>query len=281
MTKTWPESVTRLIEALGPCGIKLDQPTPMTTLAEYSNQLPKLLLMEGTSSDQGPIGGYESMIDFLTNAWPENDRIPWRLMCLVTIGDSHRPFLIPLEVQSHPFDVLATAETVLAYYEAKEQLPHGFTAAVSSFLMRETQRTGYGSEDMEEHQNLKGQEAVKLFREAIWDVSDVAETPALLQIFDEQNFAYTSHRCHTTGRATRKYCQMMCCPEGPHFNAVMANIFEWKAREVLTWFFVNNVAYEYGIDPKSTTYRNLPRSQMIGALAHLPVLKELPGPNDN
>lgn len=281
MTKTWPESVTRLIEAVGAVGIELDQPTSVTTMVEFSNQLPKLFLLEGRSSSTAPIAGYESMIDFFANAWPFNDKIPWGMQCLITIGDSHRPFFIQLEPKPHPFDVMATAETLLAYYEAKEQLPSGFAEAVSRFLMLMTNRAGYGDAEMERHQDQKGREAVKLFREAICDVSDITETPALLQIVEDRSFAYSSRCGYLSGTATRRYCQMICRPDSPFFNEVMASIFEWKAREVLTWDFVGNVAYEYGINPENTTYRNLPRSPMIGALAHLPVLLKLSEQNED
>lgn len=280
MTKTWPESVTRLIEAFGTIGAKLDQPTTLTSISEKLTTLPALLVMEApatkTWNDQEVFAGHESMIDFLTNAEPLHDLVSTRAMCLVTIGDSQRPHLVSFGIVPHYFDIQATAETLLAYYEAKEQLPYGFTDAVSSWLMYETCRMGYGDENMERYRDRKGQEAVKLFRDAICDVSDITETPALLQILDDKSLAYSSRRAYIAGKATRQYCRMMCQPDGPHFNEAMANIFECKAREVLTWFFVSNVAYKYGINSENTTYRNLPRSQMIGALAHLPLPYALP-----
>lgn len=280
MTKTWPDAVDDLIEALEWRAERMGQMPSTTVLSETSEELPQLLLFCGPAVDtwnsQDTFVGHESMIDFLANSSPGCESMPRQVMCLVTIGDSFRPHMVSFGLDGYNFDVLVTATTLLAYYEAKEKLPNGFTKEVITWLMQETHRIGYSSEEQERYCDQIGQRAVMLFREAIFSVSDVRETPILMKIFGEERFAYSSRRLGVVGRATRLFARTFCQPGQDSYNEVLADIFEYKAREVLTRFFVGQIAYKYDIDPDTMTYKNLPRSKMVGALAHLPVQKELP-----
>lgn len=280
MPKIWPEPVCRLIAALGHRADELDiKPTSYKAIAEANNPITLLLLFDvpGFDASDG-LAGYGSLSDFLANAKPKEDGIPSEITCMVTIGGSSRPYLFPFRVQPHTFDVLGVAEILLGRYEAKEKLPYGFSRAVASWLMDKTNRIGYGEPSDDAYADRQGKEAVRLFREAIISVSDVTETPLLMQIFDQERLAYSSYCSYITGCATRLFCRTFCRGEGEHFNEVLANSFEYRARELLTWFFSREVAYRYGIDPEETTYRNLPKSALAGAFAHLPTPEALPQP---
>ena len=280
MTKTWPSAVDELIEALKWRAEGIGQPVSDRELSENTGELPELLLMEAPPTNgwnsQRFFPGYQSMIDFLANAWPDNECTPSRVMGLVTIGDNHRPHLVPFDMCRHSFDIQATAATLLAYYEGKEKLPPGLTKKVIGWLMQNTLRMGYGPSDAERYSDDLGKKAVACFKKAILSVSDVTETPILLKIFDEKNFAYSSHCSYVVGRSTRLFCQTFCLSGQEHYNKALARIFEYRARELLTGFFVEQIGYKYELDPEETTYENIPKSRMPGALAHLSVQHELP-----
>lgn len=285
MTTAYPEAVLKLIEALEWRANNLNQPSSTKDLVQEPEELPIVLLLDGTNSSTESFAGYRSMTDFLANSWPNNDTIPWRMMCLVTIGEGVRPHFLPLSNAQHPYDVLATAATLLSYYEGKEKLPSGFAKEVSNWLMDKTNRVGYGTEDMERHADQLGREAVELFCKAILSVTDVTETPIVAKIFEYSTgrgrFAYSSDQSSVIGKATRLFCRTFCLEGHERFNKVLATLFEWKARELLTWQLLHQVGYRYGLDPETTTYGNLPRSSMVGAFAHLPSQPalELPGPD--
>lgn len=281
-TATYPKAVKDLIEALSWRAERFGQTNSAQSLGDQIEKLPMLFLMEKpylTTFDDGEgIAGYDSIIDFLANASPDSDNFPHQVMCLVTIGDSHRPHFKAFRQVKHAYDVRATAATILAYYEGKEKLPAGFTKEAIDWLTGETSRLGYGTEDSEDYKDKKGQEAVALFYDAILSISDVTEAPMLMQIFShscpDANFAYSS-QSYTVGRTTRLFCRTFASPVSEHYNEILADMFEWKARELLTWSFLRNVGYKYGLDVEATTYRTLPPPRIAGALTHLPMASAL------
>jgi|GEM_PF-6021102 len=288
MTKThYPDAVHKLIEALDWRAQYFNQTPPTKALAEYPVDLSQLLLFESPGIDtwnkQDTFPGYRSMTDYLANAQPNSKTFPHRVMCLVTIGDSVRPHFTAFEHHQHTYDVRATAKTVLAYYEAREKLPSGFTDITISWLQQATINASHGG--IGSNEAKKSQLAVALFYDAILSVSDLMEAPLLMQIFqhtgDQPNFSYDSNWPYVVGRATRLFCQTIASPSTTHYNESLARMFEWHARELLTWHFLRSIGYKYQIDPEKTTYRNLPPSTMLGALAHLPTPLALdpPGPD--
>lgn len=279
----YPEAIQRLIEALEWRTERFGKPGTAKSLTWRSEQLPPLLLIESPNIDgwnsQEVFSGYSSMTDFLANASPKLKRFPGKLMCLVTIGDSLRPAFTPFQHQYQAYDVRATAATVLAYYEAKERLPRGFTKEVIDWLTDKTYRIGFGSSDAEAYSDQRAKEAVGLFYDAILSVCEAAQAPLLKEMFRydtaDPNFAYSS-RFTEAGRATRIFCRSIGTTSSEYYNEVLAEMFEWQARELLTWHFLRNVGRNYQLDPEKLTYRSLPPPQMVGALTHLPEPAALP-----
>lgn len=282
-------AVEELINALGHRAENFGNNSKAVGLASRTGGLRPLLLF-GVSNSMSSINrhpqleaGFGSVSDFLLGYNGLDHGIPSKVRSLISVGkESIHPAIAEFKLCPHTFDVLATAKTLIAFYEGREKLPAGFAEVVADWLLYKTKRFGYGN--YEPNLDAEGKRAVTLVSNALISVSAIAEVPLLNSIFRversgselDPNFAYSSNHLYTVGRATRVFCREFVSPRGNSYNPVLADMFEWEARNVLAILFAQNFGYAHGIDSESVKrWDDLPSPMLPGALTHIESLPAL------